>query len=250
VSSPRRVVSQDSRQRPAKTVPASWLEQACAHCDREYARARYIKGGGSLPLRASCIRTNDDTVFNVEVLPDPPQRAWLRVKVVDWDIEKSLNLAGMEIHSNDMVAAGGLKHIGHELCCDWRARLILLVLAGIGEVWNDRSNTACRCSFASINHDQQFHQSIVDLARRRRLQDEDCTQDELQSICMGCKTAHTIFISNRLANGNRGFLVRVLKNEDLGELYSQPADGVSLDPRRSNMLCRPSAHPKCSATAG
>jgi hypothetical protein len=231
-------------------VPASWLKQAYAHCDREFARAKCIKGGVSLPLRASCIRTNDDTVLNVEVLPDPPQRAWFRVKVVYWDIEESLNLAGMEIHSNDMVAAGGLKHVGHEFCCDWRARLVLLVLAGVGEVGNDRSNATCRCRFASINHDQKFHQSIVDLARRRRLQDEDCTRDELQSICMGCKTAHTIFVSNRLANGNRGFLVRVLKNEDLGELYAQPAGGVSLNLRRSNSLCRPSAHPKCSATAG
>jgi hypothetical protein len=222
-------MSSVSQQWPIGLVVAGWLKQACAHCRREFVRRRCTKGGDSLPLCASCIRTDDDTVLDIKILPDPPERAWFGVEVVHRDIEETLDLTGVKIHGDHMITPGGLKHVGHELRCDWRSRLVLLVLAGIGKVRNHSSDAACGGCFARVDHDQKFHQSIVDLARRRRLQDEDCTRDELQSICVACKMAHTIFISDRLANGNGGLLVRVLKNQDLGQFYSQPADIVSRD---------------------
>lgn len=77
--------------------------------------------GGSLPLRTSRIRTDDDTVFNIAVLTDPPQRTRFRVKVVHGDVEEALNLTGMEIHSDDVIATGSLKHVCHEFRCDRRA---------------------------------------------------------------------------------------------------------------------------------
>jgi hypothetical protein len=47
-------------------------------------------------------------------------------------------------------------------------------LAGVGEVGDDSSDAAGRGSLASIDHDEEFHKSIVDIIRFRRLQNEDC----------------------------------------------------------------------------
>jgi hypothetical protein len=34
---------------------------------------------------------------------------------------------------------------------------------------------------------------------------------------------HTIFVSNRLADGDGSLLIRILEHEDLSEFYSEPA---------------------------
>lgn len=69
----------------------------------------------------------------------------------------------MQIHGDDMVAAGSLQHIGHELGSNGSTALVLLVLASIREVGNDSSDAAGRSSLASIDHDQEFHEAVVDI---------------------------------------------------------------------------------------
>lgn len=59
---------------------------------------------------------------------DPPNHARLGPKVVDGDLKESLNLRGVQVHGDDVVAAGDLEHVGHELGGDGRARLVLAVL--------------------------------------------------------------------------------------------------------------------------
>lgn len=49
-----------------------------------------------------------------EVLADPFHRRGLGVEVVDRDVEEALDLGGVEVHGDDVVAAGGLEHVGHE----------------------------------------------------------------------------------------------------------------------------------------
>lgn len=39
-----------------------------------------------------------------------------------------------------MVTAGGLEHVGHKSSSDGRSRLVLLVLASVGEVGKDGSD--------------------------------------------------------------------------------------------------------------
>ena len=128
----------------------------------------------SLPLCASGIRTDDDTVLNVQILTNPSQRARLCVEVVHGNVEETLDLTGVKIHSDHMVASGSLKHVGHQLGCDRRTGLVLLVLTSVREVRQDGSDTACRRSLASVDHDQKLHESIIDVARWGRLQDEYC----------------------------------------------------------------------------
>lgn len=128
----------------------------------------------NLPLRTAGVRAHNNGVVAVEVLADPAQDAGLGVEVVDRHVEEALDLGGVEVHGDDVVAAGGLQHVGDELGGDGGAALVLLVLARVGEVGDDGRDAPRRCRAAGVDHDQQLHQPVVDVARRRRLQDEDC----------------------------------------------------------------------------
>lgn len=128
-----------------------------------------------LPLGTTSIGTDNDAVADIKVLPDPLQNAGLGVQVVDGDIEEALDLASVQVHGNNVVTTSSLQHVGHELSGDRSTALILLVLASIREVGNDSGNAAGRSGLAGIDHDQEFHEAIVDIVGAGRLQDEDCT---------------------------------------------------------------------------
>lgn len=82
----------------------------------------------------------------------------------------------MQIHGDNMVAAGGLQHVGHELGGDRSPTLILLVLAGVGEVREDGCDAAGGGSAAGIDQDEQLHDVIVDVAGFGGLEYEDCVR--------------------------------------------------------------------------
>lgn len=128
----------------------------------------------TLPLCASSIGTDDDTVLYVQILTNPSQRARLCVEVVYGNIEEALDLTGVEIHGDHVVASGSLEHVGHQLSRDGCTRLVLLVLTGVGKVRKNSGDTARRRSLACVDHDQELHKRIVDVARWGRLQDEHC----------------------------------------------------------------------------
>ena len=130
-------------------------------------------GNRRRPLGAARIGADNDTLRQVDILPDPAQGAGLGVQVVDGDVEEALDLAGVQVHCDDVVAAGRLQHVGGELGRDGRARLVLLVLARVGEVGDDGGDAACRCRFAGVDHDHELHQAVVDVAWSRGLEDED-----------------------------------------------------------------------------
>lgn len=73
-----------------------------------------------------------------------------------------------------MVASGRLQHVGNKLCGDRRAGLVLLVLTSVWEVGDDGGDAAGGGGFAGVNHDEEFHEAVVDLARGGRLEDKDC----------------------------------------------------------------------------
>lgn len=109
---------------------------------------------GYSPFGTTSIGTDDDTVADVEVLTDPLEHTGLGVQVVDGHVEEALDLAGVEIHGDDMVAASSLKHVGHELGGNGSTTLVLLILAGVGEVGDDSSDATGRCSLAGVDHDE------------------------------------------------------------------------------------------------
>lgn len=85
----------------------------------------------------------------------------------------------MQIHGDDMVAASGLEHVGHESCSDGCARLVLLVLTCIREVGKDCSDATGRGSLAGVDHDQELHDSVVDVSWCGGLKDEYCVRPSM-----------------------------------------------------------------------
>ena len=82
-------------------------------------------------------------------------------EIVRRNVEKALDLPGMEIEGEHAVRAGGGHQIGDELCRNWRAGAGFAVLPGIAEI-GDHCGDAARGSAAQrIHDDQRFHQVIV-----------------------------------------------------------------------------------------
>jgi hypothetical protein len=96
----------------------------------------------------------------------------------------------MQIHSDDMVTAGSLQHVGHQLGSDRSPTLILLVLASIREVGQDGSDAAGRCSTAGVDQDEKFHDMVVDVARLCGLKYEDCAGISKRNFCWRKKAYH------------------------------------------------------------
>lgn len=112
----------------------------------------------------------------------------------------------MQIHCDDVIAPGGLQHVRDEFCGDGRAGFILLVLSGVGEVWDHGGDAAGARGFAGVDHDEEFHEVVVDAAGGRGLEDKH------------------IFVADGLGDGDGGFEIRGVLRYDLGELDTE-ADG-------------------------
>ena len=80
--------------------------------------------------------------------------------MVDGHVEESLYLVGMQVHRDDAVHACHAEEVGHELCSDADARLVLAVLSGPSEVGDDGVDGSCRCSLGGINHEEELHQIV------------------------------------------------------------------------------------------
>lgn len=157
-----------------------------------------------LPFCAACVRTDDNALFNVQMLPDPTKCTRFSIKVINGNIEEALYLTSVKVHRDDMVASSCLEHIGHELGRDGRSRLVFLVLASIWEVGNHGSDATCRRGLASVDHDQKLHESVVDIARGGGLKDEDYAKISVAESLRKRKqgSSRTIFVTNRLSDGH------------------------------------------------
>ncbi len=96
----------------------------------------------------------------------------LRVEVVYGEIEEALDLAGMQVHGDDMVAAGDSEHVGDELGGDWRAALVLFIHTRVGIARDDGGDAAGSRALARGNEDEKLHEVVVDVATGR-LEDKD-----------------------------------------------------------------------------
>ena len=98
----------------------------------------------------------------LEVLLLPEWLEWLHIK---WCLGKVV-----------VYAATGhtsfCKQVGSELGCNGLPPLSLTVSPGIAKVRHDCSDGTRRGSLASIDHDEQLHQGVIDW-RARRLNQED-----------------------------------------------------------------------------
>lgn len=121
--------------------------------------------------------------------------------LIDWNIEKALNLARMQVHRDDMVAPCRLQHIRDKLRRYRSSGFVLLVLARVGKVRDNGRDASSTGGFARVDHDEKLHQPIVDVPRGGGLKDEN------------------VLIADRLAYCYGGLLVRVLEDGNLCEFY-------------------------------
>ena len=63
---------------------------------------------------------------------------------------------------DEVVAPRALQHVCHKLRGDWRATLVLLVLARIGEEGDHSGDPLSAGNLACVNHDAKFHERGVD----------------------------------------------------------------------------------------
>lgn len=84
------------------------------------------------PFGATGIWTDNDYIFGAPILADPAQDARLSVQVIYGDVEKALDLRGMQIHGDYMVAASSLQHIRNELGRNRRSAFIFLQYFSMG----------------------------------------------------------------------------------------------------------------------
>lgn len=97
-----------------------------------------------------------------------PDHARFGPEVVDGNLEEALDLAGVEVHSDDVVTSGDLEHVGDELGRDGRPRLVLAVHAGVREARDDGRDPAGARRLAGRDQDQQFHQEVVRVVQGER----------------------------------------------------------------------------------
>ena len=152
--------------------PAHLVRPGALLVDQGKAQIQAIRHGRR-PLGTAGIRAHDDAVAHGQVVADPAQRAGLGVEVVDGDVEEALDLRGVQVHRDHVVAARRLDHVGHELRGDGGAGFVLLVLTCVGEVGDDGGDAACRGGLAGVDHDEEFHEAVIDVARGGGLENED-----------------------------------------------------------------------------
>ena len=80
--------------------------------------------------------------------------------MINWDVEKSLFLISVKIHSHEAINASYTKKISYEFCTDGYTGLVFSVLTGPTEVGDDSDDAFGRSSFGSINHQEKFHQIV------------------------------------------------------------------------------------------
>jgi hypothetical protein len=126
-----------------------------------------------IPFGASSIGADDNTPLSpLEIFSNPSECARLCVEIVYWHIEEALNLRCMEIHRDDMVTPSSLQHIRNQLGRDRCSALVLLVLARIWEVRDDCSDASGAGGLAGVDHDEEFHEAVIDVTGSSGLKDE------------------------------------------------------------------------------
>ena len=84
------------------------------------------------------------------------------VKVVYGNVEETLDLRCMQIHRKHSIGSGPGDHIRDQLGRNWRSAFVLPILPGVAIIGHDGGDSRSAGALAGIDHDQQFHQVVVD----------------------------------------------------------------------------------------
>jgi hypothetical protein len=81
-----------------------------------------------------------------------------REQVIDRDVEKALQLRGMQIDDQRAVRARCGQQISHQLRGNRNPRFVLSILPSVTKIGNHRGNPPSRSPFQRVDHQQQLHQ--------------------------------------------------------------------------------------------
>ena len=128
---------------------------------------------------------------------------WSCVEVVHWNVEESLNLSCVQIHSDHAVDTGCRDQVRYKLGRDRHPRFIFAVLTSVAKEWHDSGDAASASAACSIYHDEKLHQVVV---RRWAgwLHDEDVFAS---NVFVDLNESLTIWESIDSDIGNGGFKV-------------------------------------------
>ena len=93
------------------------------------------------------------------------------VQVIDRDVEEALDLGRVQVEREDAVGPGAGDQVGDQLRRDRHAALVLAVLPGVAVVGQHGRDPGRAGPLERVQHDEQFHQVLVD-RRAGRLDDE------------------------------------------------------------------------------
>src|SRR5690606_20242274 len=104
---------------------------------------------------------NNHQVLEI-ALTDIGQQHGAGIDVVYRDIEKTLNLVGVQVHGKQAINPHALQHVGNHFCRDGHTcRPRAAILAGVAKIRNGGSNSASRGAAQRIDHRHDFHEIIV-----------------------------------------------------------------------------------------
>lgn len=118
---------------------------------------------GARHFHAPDIRRDYGEIFTLvaKALAQGPDNDGLAIEVVHRDVEKPLNLSGMEIHRDHPVDTGRGEQIRNQLGGDGHAGLVLAVLPGVSEEWNDGIDPSGAGPLCGIDHNHQLHEVMI-----------------------------------------------------------------------------------------
>ena len=177
-----------------------------------------LLGEGAAPGHAAHIGRHHHHVLHraAELLGIVVNEHGIAQQVIHGDVEKALDLGGVQVHGQHPVGAGSGDHIGHQLGADGVTALSLAVLPGIAEVGHHGGDAACGGALAGIDHDEQLHEAVVyGLA--------------------GGVDKKDIAAANSLVQGDRGLAVGEMRHlgvaqlgaDDLADLLCQGGVGIA-----------------------
>ena len=144
----------------------------CSHADDGSEDVQERKKDKYAPFRPAGIGTDYDRILpSIDMLFDICYHQRLRPEIVNWNVEETLNLTSMQVHSNDMIAARHGDHVRHKFSGDRSARLFFLVHPRVRKARYDGRYSACRCGSARRDEDEKFHEIVICITATR-LNDE------------------------------------------------------------------------------
>ncbi len=169
--------------RPADDIFLTGLLRAAPPLvhNRQFAsQALYVAQG---PFDAAFIGADHHDVFGAELqIFEVLVQNGSGVEVVHGHVKESLDLSGVQVHGQHPVGAGPRDQVGDQLGRDRDPAFVFTILSSVSVVGHHGRDAFGTGSLAAFDHDQQFHQVIIDRGAGGLDQEDVAAADILQDL--------------------------------------------------------------------